>query len=247
MHHVYAQYFHPETLLERVRDVSFYRRPRTIFKGFRVPDWAQNQKMYGWDVDAYSRQAWNNAMYDLQAEWTPVPFNGERQEPNPLQWFRTENWLGGYGSRMFYNEVPMMNWKRNKGHLLREDTEAERDRVLYSFTHANQDQNILFGMDTRTPEGAAAFKAEYETLCDLAPEIIKREDMVLPHEMPPRLPDEPHFQRVWQFYRQHELKKSIAAAVSSGAISADDNAKFNQFVGMTQTPSFSLFIMARSG
>ena len=247
MHHVYAQYFHPETLLERVRDVSFYRRPRTIFKGFRVPDWAQNQNMYGWDVDAYSRQAWNNAMYDLQAEWTPVPFNGERQEPNPLQWFRTENWLGGYGARMFYNEIPQMNWKRNKGHLLREDTEAERDRVLYSFTHANQDQNILFGMDTRTPEGAAAFKREYETLCDLAPEILKREDMVMPHEMPPRLPDEPHFQRVWQFYRQHELKKSIAAAVESGAISADDHAKFTQFVGMTQTPTFSLFIMARSG
>ena len=25
MHHIYAQYFHPETLLERVRDVRFYR------------------------------------------------------------------------------------------------------------------------------------------------------------------------------------------------------------------------------
>ena len=58
MNHIYAQYFHPETLLERVRDVAFYRRPRTIFKGFRVPDWAQSQKMHGWDVDAYSRQAW---------------------------------------------------------------------------------------------------------------------------------------------------------------------------------------------
>ena len=42
MNHVYAQYFHPETILERVRDTSFYRRPRTIYKGFRVPDWAQN-------------------------------------------------------------------------------------------------------------------------------------------------------------------------------------------------------------
>ena len=40
MHHMYAQYFHPNTLLERVRNVSFYRRPRTIYKGFRVPDWA---------------------------------------------------------------------------------------------------------------------------------------------------------------------------------------------------------------
>jgi len=38
--HIYGQYFHPHTLLERVRDVNFYRRPRTLFKGFRVPDWA---------------------------------------------------------------------------------------------------------------------------------------------------------------------------------------------------------------
>lgn len=90
-----------------------------------------------------------------------------------------------------------MSWRRNKGHLLADETESERDRVLYSFTHANQDQAIMFGQDTRTPEGAAAFKAEYETLCELAPEIVKKEDMILPHEMAPRLSDEPHFQRVW--------------------------------------------------
>lgn len=48
MHHIYGQYFHPSSLLERVRDVSFYRRPRTIFKGFRVPDWATAEKMNGW-------------------------------------------------------------------------------------------------------------------------------------------------------------------------------------------------------
>ena len=111
MHHVYAQYFHPETLLERVRDVSFYRRPRTIFKGFRVPDWAQNQNKYGWDMDAYSRQAWMNAMHDIEAEWTPRQYGGQRQEPNPLQWFRFENIKGGFGGRLFYNEVPQMSWK----------------------------------------------------------------------------------------------------------------------------------------
>ena len=247
MHHVYAQYFHPDTLLERVRDVSFYRRPRTIFKGFRVPDWAQNQNMHGWDYDAYSRQAWNNAMLDLEAEWTPKQFAGERQEPNPLQWLRFENWLGGYGSRLFYNEVPKMSWRRQKGHILEEDNEAERDRVLYSFTHANQDQHIMFGMDTRTPEGQAAFKAEYEKLCELAPEIIKKEDMIMPHEQPPRLPDEPHFQRVWQHYREHTFKLRFAEAVESNLISEDDAKKFTQFCQMTNTPTFSLFILAKSG
>ena len=38
--HMYAQHFHPTTLLERVRDISFYRRTRTLYKGFTVPDWA---------------------------------------------------------------------------------------------------------------------------------------------------------------------------------------------------------------
>jgi hypothetical protein len=48
MMHIYAQYFHPETMLERVRDVSFYRRPRTLFKGFKVPDWATSEVRNGW-------------------------------------------------------------------------------------------------------------------------------------------------------------------------------------------------------
>jgi hypothetical protein len=48
MHHIYAQYFHPDNLLERVRDVNFYRRIRTLYKGFKVPEWAQADKMNGW-------------------------------------------------------------------------------------------------------------------------------------------------------------------------------------------------------
>ena len=140
-----------------------------------------------------------------------------------------------------------MSWRRQKGHLLDEDTEAERDRMLYSFTHANQDQSIMFGLDTRTPEGQEAFRKEYETLCELAPEIIKKEDMVFPHEMPPRLSEEPHFQRVWQHYREHTFKLKFAEAVESGLISEDDAQKFAQFVNITNTPTFSLFILAKSG
>jgi len=84
MHHIYAQYFHPSTLLERVRDVRFYRQPRTLFKGFRVPDWATAKEQHGWEFDAYSREAWDNAMEDMHSEWTPVQFAGERQDPNVL-------------------------------------------------------------------------------------------------------------------------------------------------------------------
>lgn len=76
--HIYQQYFHPHTLLERVRDVNFYRKPRTLFKGFRVPDWAQADQRHGWELDTYSRAAWENALHDMRSEWTPVQFTGER-------------------------------------------------------------------------------------------------------------------------------------------------------------------------
>jgi hypothetical protein len=48
LNHLWAQHFHPENLLERVRDVSFYRKPRTLYKGFRVPDWATAEQRNGW-------------------------------------------------------------------------------------------------------------------------------------------------------------------------------------------------------
>ena len=48
MYHMYAQYFHPHTLLERVRNVAFHRRPRTLYKGFTVPDWAKAENDEGW-------------------------------------------------------------------------------------------------------------------------------------------------------------------------------------------------------
>jgi len=61
-------------MLERVRNVRFFRQPRTIFKGFRVPDWANAKEHDGWEYDAYSRTAWENAMHDLHSEWTPTQF-----------------------------------------------------------------------------------------------------------------------------------------------------------------------------
>lgn len=174
--HIFAQYFHPDSLLERVRDVHFYRRPRTLFKGFKVPDWATAEKRHGWEVDAYSRQAWENAMHDMNSEWTPMQFVGERQEPNIIEWFRFEQWGKGSSSKLFYNEVPKPTWFRYGGHL----DEAEKN--LYSFTHADQEHKFVFGIDTTTPEGRETFKKEWETACQLVPEMISKEDMVYPHE-----------------------------------------------------------------
>lgn len=198
MHHLYAQYFHPTTLLERVRDVRFYRNPRTLFKGFTVPDWARAPAQHGWETDPYSRKAWDNAMHDLHSEWTPMQFMGDRQEPNPLQWLRWEQFGKGYGSRLFYNEKPSPTWWRHGGHMLQDkNSEQERNNLLHSFTHSDQDQDLWLGIDTSTEEGRAKFRKEHDILCDLAPEMLKKEDLVFPHERPPTISNEPHFQRVW--------------------------------------------------
>jgi len=117
MNHVYAQNFHPTTLLERVRDTSFHRRPRTLFKGYRVPDWATAEKMNGWNFDAYSRKAWDQALHEFNSEWTPMQFVGERAEPNVIEWFRLEQWGKGCSSKLYYNEVPNPWWFRHNGHL----------------------------------------------------------------------------------------------------------------------------------
>jgi hypothetical protein len=58
--------------LERVRDVNFYRRPRTLFKGFKVPDWATAEQRHGWELDTYSRAAWDAALDEFRSEWTPT-------------------------------------------------------------------------------------------------------------------------------------------------------------------------------
>lgn len=251
MMHLYAQYFHPSTLLERVRDVRFYRQPRTMFKGFKVPDWATAKEHYGWEFDAYSRQAWENAMHDMHSEWTPMQFAGERQEPNVLQWFRLEQWGCGFGSRLFYNEVPQLSgwksWWRHGGHLLQNDgDDREQHRRLHSFTHASQDTNINFGLDTTTPEGREAFKKEWDILSELAPEIVKKEDLIFPHEQTPYLSNEPHFRRVWQHYREHSFRLAFATMVEEGEISKEDAEAFSKFVGMNSTPAFNIYIMART-
>lgn len=193
-YHIYAQYFHPDTLLERVRDVQFYRRPRTLFKGFRVPDWATAEKRHGWELDTYSRQAWDNALQDMNSETTPTQFVGERQEPNIIEWFRFEQWGKGAGARLFYNEVPRNNitsWFRYGGSL------EDHERNLYSFTHANQEHKFVFGIDTTTQEGREQFKKEWDTMCQLTPELLNKDDMVYPHEHHKYISNEPHFQRVW--------------------------------------------------
>jgi len=92
---------------------------------------------------------------------------------------------------LFYNEVPNPTWFRYGGHL------DNPDKTLYSFTHADQEQQLVFGMDTTTPEGREEFKKEWESMCQMAPELLSKEDMVYPHEQAKYVSEEPHFRRVW--------------------------------------------------
>lgn len=120
-----------------------------------------------------------------------MQFTGERQEPNVIEWFRFEQWGKGLSSRLFYNEVPKTTYARYGGHL------DELDKSVYSFTHADQEHKFVFGIDTTTQEGRAQFKKEWETLSQIAPELLSKEDMVYPHEMAASVSNEPHFRRVW--------------------------------------------------
>lgn len=218
MHHLYAQCFHPSTLLERVRDVRFYRNPRTLFKGFRVPDWATAQNRYGWENDTYSRNAWEQAQHEFFSEATPYPFAGERQEPNPLQWFRIEQLGKGNASRLFYNEVPNPWWYKNHGHF-----QADKiDENLYSFTTADQSQSIDFGFDTTTEEGRKGFEEVLNVITSSAPELFATTKILFPHQITKPLPNEAHFQRSWTHYRIFKLQQHLQFAVSQGKLSQED-------------------------
>lgn len=77
------------------------------------------------------------------------------------------------------------------------ESEAEREKKLHSFTYADQQSKVVFGMDTATEEGRAAYREQYEVLAELAPEIIKMENLTFPHEFEATRINEPHFRRVW--------------------------------------------------
>lgn len=106
---------------------------------------------------------------------------------------------------------------------------------------------MMFGIDTSTEEGRKQFRAEHEALAEMAPDLVKKDACVFPHEIPSFVPDEPHFRRVWQHYREHVFKNAIAELCDQGKISEADHAAFDRFVGLSQQPSFTLFIMAHQG
>lgn len=126
-------------------------------------------------------------MNDLKSEWTPVQFEGQRLDPNPLNALRIENFGGGFSSRLFYNEVPQNRWFRDGGHR------DSADKSLYSFKWADQDEHFALGFDTTTPEGRAAFEKEWDAQVQMTPELVSHDDLIFPHEQSARVSQEAHF------------------------------------------------------
>lgn len=164
-------------------------------------------------------------MQDFNAEATPSPFWGERQEPNILEWFRIEQFGKGASSRLFYNEVPNPIWIRHSGHV--HDAEEE----FYSFTKANQDYPLIFGMDTTTEEGRKLFEAEYLALAECTPELLDKDDIIYPHQIQQKPNQEAHFQRLWKTYQAFTLKENAKEAVEAGKISSEDMHAAGKFLG----------------
>jgi hypothetical protein len=152
-----------------------------------------------------------------------------------------EQWGKGNSSRLFYNEVPKPTWTRYGGHL------DDPEKTLHSFTHADQEHKMIFGMDTTTEEGREAFKSEWEAMCQMVPELVSKEDMIYPHEHTRYLSTEPHFRRVWQHYREHMFSLRFAYLVHDGQISQADADAFRQFVDLSHAPTFNMYIYGRLG
>lgn len=157
--HIFAQNFHPESLLERTRDINFFRKPDALFKGFAVPEWAQSSKREGYQIDFYARKIWDKAINEARYEQTPAPQKPERLGPNIIQAFRIEDYAGGNGARLFYNEDPKPTFYRYKGRF----EEADKER-LHSFKDADQpfDLKEIFGADPDTPEGKKKLENIFE-------------------------------------------------------------------------------------
>jgi len=110
---------------------------------------------------------------------------------------------------------------------------------------------MIYGMDTTTEEGRAAYKAEYDYISEMAPQIVRKEDMTYPHEMPLSISNEPHFRRCFQHYRNWSFSAALAGAVENGSIADEDANTAMKFLGMKsndrRVPSFEVYVLIKTG
>lgn len=104
----------------------------------------------------------------------------------------------------------------------------------------------MFGIDTTTEEGRRQFKEEFDALAEMAPDLVKKEMFVFPHELPAAMPDEPHYRRVVQHYREYVFRSLVDFACKAGKFSEAERAAFDRFVALSNTPALNLFILAHT-
>lgn len=198
--------------------------------------------MDGFDIDLHSRIAWDNAMHDFRAEYTPMQFAGQRLEPNIINWARFEQITRGHSSRLFYNEVPHPIWMRHEGHF---DKTREN---LHSFKFANQAyEKDIFGFDTSTEEGRAKLTHEWNRLAELAPELIKKDDLFFPDQTNKYISTEPHFQRVWTEYRAFLFRTRVKEAVDAGQLDEATVRAAAPYMEKNGLPSANMYVMGKRG
>ncbi len=242
--HIYAQNFHPSTLNERIRGVHFYRKTNTLFKGFKVPDWAQSHKNENYDIDVhYSRQAWDNAMKEFNSEWTPMPFAGERLDPNLINWFRFEQIGKGASSRYFFNEQPKPFWHRHGGNL------DNPDKTLHSFKYGDQEHEDILGFDTSTKEGRDRLRAEVQRWKEITPEIYEAYgfDDNVGNQKKRYISNEPHFQRALTHYRSFALQQRIEKAIENETLTQEEVNSARAFFDERGLPSANMLTMGQKG
>ena len=81
----------------------------------------------------------------------------------------------------------------------------------------------------------------------MVPELIPKDEIVYPHEMIKSLPDEAHFKRTWQHYREFTFKSRFAQILEEGEITQEEADNFVNFVEMNNIPSLNLYIYAKLG
>jgi hypothetical protein len=84
-------------------------------------------------------------------------------------------------------------------------------------------------------------------MAEMVPELLSKDDIVYPHEHQRILSDEPHFRRVWQFYREHIFKLRFCNLVEAGDITQEEANAFKSFIDLQNVPTFNLYIYGRLG
>ena len=73
------------------------------------------------------------------------------------------------------------------------------------------------------------------------------EDLVYPHEMGNKIPDEPHFQRVWIYYREFGLKKAMSHVANEGQVSREDVDSALKFISDRNHLSVARYVQTKQG